>query len=327
MSKYVFRARQQLIARVKIHSSLCLCLFLVRTTHLMAMEMAMKEIRTSRSRREPFPATDENIVDLVRPTLPQSLKEGIGLGMGLSDEQERDYQQYRSEMSEYDTQRLIREIEQAELKLFLPTNLQAWTQKDLWALDEFIALSLGVSPEALNADSIVAQRNTLPRAYCYARRRELAVLAVEAGLLKDRDSPIHYLRWARKKQFTLPDELQILAKEGVTPDTKAHGVGMLENDTAELREQCNLLHAKVSEQAAELARLNKKKVITPRCETKELVIAGMALALGFDPALRNNPAIAQIKLGVEKAGHRLDDQTILNVVRRSCEMIRSQPDK
>lgn len=284
----------------------------------------MKEIRSSRFLIQPLPAADENIAGLVHPPLPQSLMEGIGLGMDLSDEQKRDYKQYRAEMGEYDTQRLIREIEQAELKLFLPADLQAWAKKDLWTLDEFIALSVGASPEALDADSIVTKRDMLPRAHCYARRRELAVLAVEAGLLKNRDRPLRYLRWAGGKNFTLPHELQILAKQSVAPGTKA---AVVENEAAALRHQCDLLQAKVGEQTAELARLSKKKAVTPRCETKELVIAGMALALGFDPALRNNPAIAKIKLGVEKAGHRLDDQTILNVVRRSCEMIRPQPDK
>lgn len=82
-----------------------------------------------------------------------------------------------------------------------------WSKAAHWSIDEALALSFGKEPELVNWQSIKAYQSESVFVKAYAKRRDLALRAIEAKKVSDPVSPMVFISWALELHIDLPSEL------------------------------------------------------------------------------------------------------------------------
>jgi hypothetical protein len=85
-----------------------------------------------------------------------------------------------------------------------------WSHMTYWTLDEALALSFGKAPEVVSWRVVQSHILVSQFARTYARRRELAVRALQWKQLYDPVLPGIFITWAKRTQIEFPAELDAL---------------------------------------------------------------------------------------------------------------------
>lgn len=82
-----------------------------------------------------------------------------------------------------------------------------WSKAVYWTLEEAIALAFGKEPEVVNWKAVEPYRKASPFVMRYARVRDLARRAKNLDQITDPCLPGHFLAWAQRNDFSVPEAL------------------------------------------------------------------------------------------------------------------------
>lgn len=155
---------------------------------------------------------------------------------GVSEESRELVTSYRAELSDLTVEELTSRLRQERAKEAEERRLKSereengryfnqphtnadfdyWSKAAHWTLDEAIALSFGKAPERVKWDNVQSFTNISPFAFQYARRRELALRAVQWKQLFDPVLPGIFLAWAKRNEILVPEKLiEVVERRGI----------------------------------------------------------------------------------------------------------------
>lgn len=108
-------------------------------------------------------------------------------------------------------------------KPYAVADFDYWSRMAHWTLDEALALSFGKAPEVVSWKVVQPHFQVSQFARNYARRRELAVRALQWKQLYDPVLPGIFITWAKRTQIEFPPELEaaVAANGHVIEDWKS----------------------------------------------------------------------------------------------------------
>ena len=166
-----------------------------------------------------------------------------------------------------------------------------WARMAIWTEPEAIWLSMGFIPHIMFRDG-PPELKSFPFYSCpvfeeYFERLELFKKAKHAEKIDKPSDPVHIMRWFRRLDFELPDNLYTLVMK-------------FQSDEPRLIDNANE---------------NERKSLMK-------LVAGMAIAgYRFKPKAKRNQATSDIQADLDKLGIPLDQKTILKWLREASELV------
>jgi len=178
-------------------------------------------------------------------------------------------------------------------------NYGYWAKVAHWHPGEAAALSLGYAPKVVNLDTVRPYLQSSSKAQEFDSRLMLISRALEMGALSQQFRPHEFVAWA-DGIIKLPKRL----RNAVAKIPDAHKGHCEAGELRKQRDQCKAANEDPSPR--ELHSLLK-------------IIAGMALGrYGFNPKADRNSATQAIVDDVERLGLSIDNDTVLQHLRRIC---------
>lgn len=195
---------------------------------------------------------------------------------------------------------------------------EQWSKAATWTVDEAIALSLGKSPEAVTWEIVKRDTQFSKFAKIYARNRDLALRATEAGELSNPVQPSKFLGWAKQFGIDCPAELAGLVNAGNdnSQDWKAEY-----DELATALEAKDQMIADLTEQLDQLEKQLKTSENKKILSSLYKILIGIAFEqYDYDPARRRNNATEQIVGDLGLHGIEIDKGTVLQRLREAADI-------
>jgi hypothetical protein len=218
-------------------------------------------------------------------------------------------------------------------------------QHDRWTIDECTALTLRKNPRIVNSESINIGTYVNSAFFSkYFEVHEIIKRAVEGAILEasyydELDIPLiekhSFINWAQSRLIDFPIELVDLATEKEnshaseamikTIENKNEIIKKLEYDIINLTSELEICRKKL----AELPQTGKDSRVDPRIVTSlRLMLSAMAeKKYRFVADSKTNPTAALIKTDMHLLGVNMDEETILNQIRKSYELFQEKKRK
>jgi hypothetical protein len=230
-----------------------------------------------------------------------------------------------------------------------------WSRMTHWTLDEALALSFGKAPEVVSWKVIQPYIQVSQFARNYARRRELAVRALQRQLY-DPVLPGIFITWAKRTQIEFPPELEaaVAANGHVIEDWKSlydklcassderiatwKEVATKQAETLDdivvhrdaLLAQIEDLNGECTRLRGELEALKSQRAIPAEAKplsTRERdsllkLVIGMAVnGYAFQPRAARSLAPSEVAGDLEKLGIGLDVDTVRKYLKQGAELL------
>ena len=193
-----------------------------------------------------------------------------------------------------------------------------WDKATTWTIDEAVALLLGKSPEAVTWEIVKRDTQFSKFAKIYARNRDLALRATEAGELSNPVQPSKFLGWAKQFGIDCPAELAGLVNAGNdnSQDWKAEY-----DELATALEAKDQMIADLTEQLDQLEKQLKTSENKKILSSLYKILIGIAFEqYDYDPARRRNNATEQIVGDLGLHGIEIDKGTVLQRLREAADI-------
>jgi hypothetical protein len=255
--------------------------------------------------------------------------------------------------------RLRREQEERSLVFHQPwanADFSHWSKAAHWTLDEAIALSFGKAPEHVTWKAVASLTVVSAFAGQYARRRDLALRAVQWEQLFDPVLPGIFLAWCERLKLPVPAELTAaveecgvqvadwkkLYEEGRASWEKTYGElnRLLERSQADAKDS----HAKwldLSERKSQLISTLKERIAALESDSSQpaepvaekslgtrerdsllKLVIGMAVGgYGYDPAAKRSDQPQVIADDLARQGIPLDVDTVRKWLREAAGLL------
>jgi hypothetical protein len=231
-----------------------------------------------------------------------------------------------------------------------------WSRMAHWTLDEALALSFGKAPEMVSWKVVQPHTQVSQFARNYARRRELAVRALQWKQLYDPVLPGIFITWAKRTQIEFPPELEAAVvanghviedwkslydklcasideriapwKEAATKQADAFNDIVVHRDA--LLAQIEGLNGECTHLRGELEALKSQRAIPAEAKplsTRERdsllkLVIGMAVkGYSFQPRAARSHVPSEIAGDLEQLGIRLDVDTVRKYLKEGAELL------
>lgn len=223
-----------------------------------------------------------------------------------------------------------------------------WSRAAYWHLDEAIALSLGKDPRRVTRQELQAITDypTPPFVEDYEKRRELASRAINFKQLYDPAVPSLFIRWAKKSNLELPQELEeAVSRNGAQlTDWEAEYEKLLKSHNQmvqEANEKFVEMEQELKSRSKEIERLvgdaeglNKHDLATrERSSLLKLILVMAVKKYGYLPGTTNEATGTNknsISSDSEVLGLDIGNRTVRKYLDEAAELFRGQlkpPDK
>lgn len=180
-----------------------------------------------------------------------------------------------------------------------------WCRASYWLLHEALALSMGKDPGKPTWRKIMDQDADSPSGQMVKKRYQLMIRALTTKELRDANSPVDFLLWAKRIELSYPPELEIVLEREFT-----RRINWKTRFDAEVAAHVQ------TKQALEETK-GKALPLKERESLLKLVI-GMAIGgYGFDPQAVRTPITAQISTDLLTNGVGLDEDTIRKYLQKA----------
>jgi hypothetical protein len=224
-----------------------------------------------------------------------------------------------------------------------------WSRAAHWSLDEAIALSFGKAPEHVRWENVKPLIHVSPFAFQYARRRDLALRAVQWEQLFDPVLPGIFLAWCKRTDNPFPAELEtaVTARGVQVADWRTRhdeAVAAAEKEGREWAEFVTKQQADwsgiVKERDELIARLEtrigelegqpskpqegrfEKSLGTRERESLLKLVIGLAIGgYGYDPKAARSDKTAEIAGDLAEQGIALDEDTVRKWLRLAAKQL------
>lgn len=198
-----------------------------------------------------------------------------------------------------------------------------WSRMPHWTLDEALALSFGKAPEVVSWKVVQPHIQVSQFARNYARRRELAVRALQWKQLSDPVLPGIFITWAKRTQFEFPTELEaaVAANGQVIEDWKS----LYDKLCASINErigECTRLRRELEALKSQRAiSAEAKPLLTRERDSLLKLVVGMAVqGYGFQPREARSPVPSEIASDLNQLGIGLDVDTVRKYLKEGAEL-------
>jgi hypothetical protein len=195
---------------------------------------------------------------------------------------------------EIDADNAIRERSHAHSQPYANLPHELWALKSYWTADEAAAIWLGKDPRIVSPSAIYACRYESSFARQFFDRLDLITRAQEVAALKLKIAPEDFASWADSLGLPLPTLLLSRIR------TKRRG-------------ERNHQHVPTSE---------NQKVLN----SLQIIVAAWAVEEGYHPSKHRNSAIQEMWRSIQKAGLKMDEDTLRKHVKESAELLPAQKD-
>ncbi|TAN09206.1 MAG: hypothetical protein EPN45_07990 [Rhizobiaceae bacterium] len=240
---------------------------------------------------------------------------------------------------------------------FAEADLDHWSKISYWTTDEAVALSLGKDPRIVTWDTIEDYAAQSVFVFVFAERQELIRRAIEAGQLRERNTPPFFLAWALRTRFYMPvplvEAVSILGNQIAdwkteydrlvafvndqsqrTEATKAEleqqreaafdALLSLNNDYVELMQKHEVMEQELIA-CREGGNANSTPAKTMHAKERESLlkmIIGMALkGYGHDPRVSRSGTAKEIASDLAIAGLPLDEDTVRKYLNKAKQLL------
>jgi hypothetical protein len=230
-----------------------------------------------------------------------------------------------------------------------------WSRMTHWTLDEALALSFGKAPEVVSWKVIQPYIQVSQFARNYARRREMAVRALQWEQLYDPVLPGIFITWAKRTQIEFPPELEaavaarhviedwkslydklcasideriarwkeVATKQAETLDDIVVHRDALLAQIEDLNGECTRLRGELEALKSQRAIPAEAKPLSARERDSLLkLVIGMAVnGYGFQPRAARSPAPSDVAGDLVQLGIGLDVDTVRKYLKEGAELL------
>jgi hypothetical protein len=206
-----------------------------------------------------------------------------------------------------------------------------WSRMTYWTLDEAVALSFGKAPEVVSWKVVQPHIQVSQFARNFARRRELAVRALQWEQLYDPVLPGMFITWAKRTGIEFPPELEaaVAANGHVIEDWKSLYDKLCANRDAllaqikDLNGECTRLRGELEALKSQRAIPAEAKALSTRERDSLLkLVIGMAVkGYSFQPRVARSPAFSEIADDLDRLGIGLDVDTVRKYLKEGAELL------
>lgn len=251
-----------------------------------------------------------------------------------------DYRMYLQSLTQEQVAELVKEEQGRELfdedRFNTPMHwidYSYWGKMPFWYLDEAVALSVGLSPERVNWDTIepIVGHSQFPLASQYAAHRELALRATNWRQLSDPVEPTVFIAWVDRVNIGIPDELRTSVSKHLSRWSKAEEASHVEADhnSGELIQRLQSEVRELQEQLRSSVDRGRSDEGLSKKEAKSLYKLIYVMATKhyrWKSADRKSEVPSRIASDCERNGLRLDTDTVRKWLRRAAEELKGIPD-
>jgi hypothetical protein len=196
-------------------------------------------------------------------------------------------------------------------KPYAVADFDYWSRMPHWTLDEALALSFGKAPEVVSWKVVQPHIQVSQFARNYARRRELAVRALQWKQLSDPVIPGIFITWAKRTQIEFPSELEaaVAANGQVIEDWKS----LYDKLCAAIEEAATKQRA-IPAEAKPLSTRERDSLL-------KLVIGMAVKGYSFQPRAARSPIAPEIAGDLEQLGIALDVDTVRKYLKEGAELL------
>jgi hypothetical protein len=231
-----------------------------------------------------------------------------------------------------------------------------WSRMAHWTLDEALALSFGKAPEVVSWKVVQPHIQVSQFAWNYARRRELAVRALQWEQLYDPVFPGIFITWAKRMQIEFPPELEVAVaangqviedwkslydklnasideriapwKEAAAKQAETLDDIVVQRDA--LLAQIESLNGECTHLRGELEALKSQRTIPAEAKPLSMrerdsllkLVIGLAVkGYGFQPRVARGPTPSEVAGDLEQLGIGLDVDTVRKYLKEGAELL------
>lgn len=189
-----------------------------------------------------------------------------------------------------------------------------WAKAAHWTVDEAIALSFAKEPSVVTWKEIEKLRNETVFAKSFAKRRDLALRAVQSKKFGDDILPIRFISWAKELGIELPNTL-------------IEEVAKISGATINWQEQYSTLKAKYDALAVQSTNAQKPESTRKSNNVLQALTAIAMDAYGYNPKAEKSNAPQDIADALTKLGAVGNPKTIRSWLREGAELLPPKPHK
>lgn len=189
-----------------------------------------------------------------------------------------------------------------------------WAKAAHWTIDEAVALSFAKEPSVVTWNEIEKLKNETVFAKTFAKRRDLALRAVESKSLNENTSPPHFISWAKGLNIELPSAL-------------IEEVEKISGATINWQDRYLKLKADYDAMAAESANALKPESTRKSNNVLQAFTAIAIDAYGYNPQAEKSNAPQDIADALTKLGAVGNPKTIRSWLKEGAELLPPNPHK